>query len=49
VLLETDAGTIDAKVSTQLREVRRLLAVEDALPVNPSSEPALINPPAQAS
>jgi flagellar assembly protein FliH len=49
VLLETDAGTIDAKVSTQLREVRRLLAVDDALAVNPSSEPALINPPAQAS
>ena len=49
VLLETDAGTIDAKISTQLREVRRLLAVDDPLPVNPSSEPALINPPAQAS
>jgi flagellar biosynthesis/type III secretory pathway protein FliH len=49
VLLETDAGTIDAKVSTQLREVRRLLAVDDALAVNPSSEPAIINPPAQAS
>lgn len=49
VLLETEAGTIDAKVSTQLREVRRLLAVEDPISVAPSSEPALINPPAQAS
>jgi flagellar assembly protein FliH len=49
VLLETEAGTIDAKVSTQLREVRRLLAVDDPMTVSPSSEPALINPPAQAS
>ena len=49
VLLETDAGTIDAKVSTQLREVRRLLAVDDAMTVSPSSEAALINRPAQAS
>lgn len=49
VVIETDAGTIDAKISTQLREVRRLLAVEDALSVSESSEPAIINPPAQAS
>ena len=49
VVLETEAGTIDAKVSTQLREVRRLLAVDDPISVGPSSEPALINPPAQAS
>jgi flagellar assembly protein FliH len=49
VVIETDAGTIDAKVSTQLREVRRLLAVEDPITVAPSSELAIINPPAQAS
>jgi flagellar assembly protein FliH len=49
VLIETDAGTIDSKISTQLREVRRLLAVEDAMSVSESSEPAIINPPAQAS
>lgn len=49
VVIETDAGTIDAKISTQLREVRRLLAVEDALSVSESSEPAIINAPAQAS
>ena len=49
VVLETEAGTIDAKVSTQLREVRRLLAVDDPVSLAPSSEPALINPPAQAS
>ena len=49
VLIETDGGTIDAKISTQLREVRRLLAVEDGLSITPSIEPALLNPPAQAS
>ena len=49
VLIETDAGTIDAKISTQLREVRRLLAVDDPISVSESSEAALINPPAQAS
>ncbi|HEV3155099.1 MAG TPA: FliH/SctL family protein [Candidatus Baltobacteraceae bacterium] len=49
VVIETDAGTIDSKVSTQLREVRRLLAVDDPVSVAPSNEPAIINPPAQAS
>lgn len=49
VLIETDAGTIDAKISTQLREVRRLLAVDETISVGESNEPALINPPAQAS
>lgn len=49
IVIETEAGTIDAKVSTQLREVRRLLAVEDSMSVSESSEPAIINPPAQAS
>lgn len=47
VVIDTDAGTIDAKLSTQLREVRRLLAVEEPLAV-PPSEP-LLNAPAQAS
>lgn len=49
VIIETDAGNIDAKISTQLREVRRLLAVDDTLAVAPSAEPVLLNPPAQAS
>jgi len=49
VIIETEAGTIDAKISTQLREVRRLLAVDEPLSVAPSNGPALINPPAQAS
>lgn len=49
VVIETEAGTIDAKVTTQLREVRRLMAVEDPITVSPSSDAPLINPPAQAS
>jgi flagellar assembly protein FliH len=49
VVIETEAGTIDAKIATQLREVRRLMAVEDPITVSPSSDAALINPPAQAS
>ena len=49
VVIETDSGTIDAKVSTQLREVRRLLAVEDPILVAPSPGKPLINAPAQAS
>ena len=49
IVIETDGGNIDAKISTQLREVRRLLAVDDPLPTAPSSDAALINPPAQAS
>jgi flagellar assembly protein FliH len=49
VVIETDAGNIDAKISTQLREVRRLLAVEEPISVGESNEPAIINAPAQAS
>jgi len=49
VVIDTDAGTIDAKISTQLREVRRLLAVEEPITVVPSHEAPLINPAAQAS
>lgn len=48
VVIDTEGGTIDSKISTQLREVRRLLAVDDPLSVAPSNEP-LINRPAQAS
>ncbi|MDQ2872850.1 MAG: FliH/SctL family protein [Candidatus Eremiobacteraeota bacterium] len=36
VLLETEAGTIDAKISTQLREVRRILHVQEPIAVAPS-------------
>jgi flagellar assembly protein FliH len=49
VVIDTDAGTIDAKISTQLREARRLLAVEEPVTVPPSNEPPIINATAQAS
>ncbi|HET7815192.1 MAG TPA: FliH/SctL family protein, partial [Candidatus Baltobacteraceae bacterium] len=49
IVIDTEAGTIDAKISTQLREVSRVLAVEDPLTVAPSSGPAILNAPAQAS
>lgn len=49
VVIDTEAGTIDAKTSTQLREVRRVLAVEEPLTVTPSNGPAIVNAPAQAS
>jgi flagellar assembly protein FliH len=49
VMIETDAGTIDAKVSTQLREARRALQGADAIAVSPSHEPTVLRPPAQAS
>ncbi|MBV9269817.1 MAG: hypothetical protein JO165_01895 [Candidatus Eremiobacteraeota bacterium] len=38
VVIETEAGTIDAKVSTQLREVRRLLGVDEPLQLPPSTD-----------
>jgi flagellar assembly protein FliH len=51
VVIETDAGTIDAKIATQLREVRRLLAVDDPISVGESKAggPIGISEPAQAS
>jgi flagellar biosynthesis/type III secretory pathway protein FliH len=49
VVLETESGTIDAKVSTQLREVRRLLHVEEQLSIPPACKETLLSPPAQAS
>jgi len=49
VVIETEAGTIDAKVSTQLREVRRLLAVEEPLQLASSPDEELLHSPAQAS
>jgi flagellar assembly protein FliH len=49
VVLETEAGTVDAKISTQLREVRRLLSVEDPITVAPAADAVMLNPPAQAS
>lgn len=49
VVLETESGTIDSKISTQLREVRRLLAVDERIALGPSNDEALLSPPAQAS
>ena len=49
VVIETDAGTIDSKVSTQLLEARRLLAVDERVTVAPPSDGELLHSPAQAS
>lgn len=49
VVMETESGTIDAKVSTQLREARRLLAVDEPLQLPSSPDEALLHPRAQAS
>lgn len=49
VVMETESGTIDAKVNTQIREARRVLQVEDEpATVTPSADASLL-PPAQAS
>lgn len=49
VVMETESGTIDAKITTQIREARRVLQVEDEpVPVTPSADASLL-PPAQAS
>jgi flagellar assembly protein FliH len=36
VLVETDGGTIDARISTQLNEAKRVLHIEDEVVVSPS-------------
>jgi flagellar assembly protein FliH len=41
VILETDAGSIDAKISTQLTEVRKILHIVDDLVVLPPAPPRL--------
>ncbi len=48
VLIETESGTIDAKISTQLREARRAILSDDSIALGPSAEGEL-HPPAQAS
>jgi hypothetical protein len=35
VVLETDAGSVDAKISTQLAEVRKILHIVDDVVVQP--------------
>lgn len=49
VIVETEVGTIDAKISTQLREARRVLNVEDDTSLPPTAQSTPLRPPAQAS
>lgn len=48
VVIETDSGTIDAKIATQLREARRAIAVDEPI-VAPSLADGVLQNPAQAS
>lgn len=49
VVVETEVGTIDAKISTQLREARRVLNVEDDSALSAAAQTTPLRPPAQAS
>ena len=49
VVVEIEAGTIDAKISTQLREARRAIRAGDAISLGPSVEEEVLHPSAQAS
>jgi hypothetical protein len=40
VILETDAGSIDAKISTQLAQVRKILHIADDVVVLPAGHSA---------
>jgi len=39
VVVETDGGTIDARISTQVNEAKRVLHIEDEVVVKPADEP----------
>ncbi len=45
VLVETDAGTIDAKISTQLREAKRAILTEEAIALDTPEERNSLVPP----
>ena len=49
VVVETEAGTIDAKISTQLREARRVIRADDGISLGASAEEQVLHPSAQAS
>jgi len=50
VVMETESGTIDAKIMTQVKEAKRVLQVEDdPSPVVPSDDASLLPSSAQAS
>jgi flagellar assembly protein FliH len=46
VVIETDSGTIDSKVSTQLREARRAIVADEEIALG---DEEVLRPPAQAS
>ena len=48
VVIETESGTIDAKIGTQLREARRLFSPDEPIAL-PSSDEGLLHSSAQAS
>lgn len=50
VVVETEAGTIDAKIATQLREAKRALLTEESIALDTSSgDEQLLSPSAQVS
>lgn len=50
VVVETEAGTIDAKIATQLREAKRALLTEDAIALDTDqSDAELLSPSAHVS
>jgi flagellar assembly protein FliH len=48
VVVETDAGTIDAKIATQLREAKRAILSEEGLALDSSPDEEFLHPSAQA-
>lgn len=49
VVVETDAGTIDAKISTQLREARRAIRADDSIALGTGLDDPALHSSAQAS
>jgi len=49
VVVETEAGTIDAKIQTQITEAKRVLHIEDDVVLTPVDEPGLYGSAARAS
>ena len=48
VIVETDAGTIDAKIATQLREAKRAILTDDAIALDSPEEQEMLAPPTSA-
>ena len=47
VIIETDAGTIDAKIATQLREAKRAILTDEAIALDTDDiEPEMLTPSA---